>query len=324
MRAYMIDVEILRHGGNIYSEFIYYNYSPVWAYLLLFLSYLSEWLKLSFPFVVRFSLSIVDIANAILIYLISENIRPGTGRLSFAAYMLNPGAALIVTLHGQFDTLAMLPILLAMHLRNRHPSTLLTWVLGTLSILFKQITLFFVLTLYVFTAKNWRRSIIMILASGIIFLLSFVPFWNDRIIDQVFGYQGGLGIFGLTVVLPPALVKALFLLIMSFAPYLSRYQLKHTLPVGMLTSVLFFFVFIPGFFAHYIILLLIVGAILVDYWYLALSLVSLDLIWLYIYGTSFTLPVRLMVWPLIVARLVGSLIQPKPGLKASVNQAHFP
>jgi len=142
---YQIVVEIMERGGNIYAEQAPYPYSPIWANMLFVLNKLASVSHIPFHFAVRGFLSLIDLANALLIGLIAVHQTPQTSKKSSLIYWLNPSVILIVGFHGQFDNLALLPLLIATFLINYKPnsvSSIWIWILGTMSLCIKHITLF--------------------------------------------------------------------------------------------------------------------------------------------------------------------------------------
>lgn len=207
-QSYDLVAGIMLRGGNVYAETWRYNYSPVWAYCLLAFAHIARALHLYFHFVVRGFLSGVDVADATLIGYIASRVRPGKGAVAFAAYLLNPVTILLVGYHGQFENFAMLPLLGAVALlirRSAHPTGGIIWILGTLAILIKQLTVFSVWMLFVYAFKG-RRRILAMVASGGIFAASFIPFLPaglDGIINHVLLYNSAVGFYGFGA--PPAI-----------------------------------------------------------------------------------------------------------------------
>src|SRR5437763_1083479 len=65
-------VTILRRGGDVYTETNLYNYTPLWGFVLLGTDWLSETLYIPLHVVIRGILTIVDLANALLIAFIAH------------------------------------------------------------------------------------------------------------------------------------------------------------------------------------------------------------------------------------------------------------
>lgn len=102
MRSYEIVASIMQRGGNVYAATPRYNYSPLWAYILRSLSYIGP-----VHITARVFLSLVDMGNALLI-------RRMWGLTAGTCYALNPAVIVLVGYGGQFETLACLPLLIAL------------------------------------------------------------------------------------------------------------------------------------------------------------------------------------------------------------------
>src|SRR6185437_5217916 len=95
--SYFIVARIMLAHGNVYAETYRYNYSPVWAYVLLGLAHIALHFRINeFQTIVRGFLTLIDLADAVLIGAIAARLRPGRGRLAFSVYLLNPVAILLV------------------------------------------------------------------------------------------------------------------------------------------------------------------------------------------------------------------------------------
>src|SRR5262245_42661677 len=191
----------MRRGGNPYAETFRYNYSPFWAYCLLALSKVADRSHLELHLVVRGFLTTVDLLNAVLIGLIASQVdgRPVWQR--FSLYLVNPVAILIVGFHGQFETLAALPVLTAMYVYHRFgPATgRYVWLLGTLAIVIKQTLALNVWTQFVYTFQGWRRAALLMIAAACVLVATLIPYLSalDSMKDYVFLYTGVKGIYGL-------------------------------------------------------------------------------------------------------------------------------
>lgn len=214
---------IFAHGGNIYVEQFYYNYSPLIGLPLV----LVRSLPLPFDFGWRALLSVASLVNGLLIYRISR--KP----LYFILYWLNPAVMLYDGYAGQFEALAVLPILLALYHKKG------TWILGTLAIVIKHSTLFGVWTLFVYKVGA-RRAAFWLAATVAIFTLTFVPYLPDGlngIVSRVLLYKSWAGYgFGSSL---------LFWTVMPFIPFAAK-ALRLDLFDAMLLSLLSTLVFAYG------------------------------------------------------------------------------
>lgn len=199
--SYEIVANIMLRGGNVYAETLRYNYSPLWAYVLLGLAQITLWLQVDFHIIVRGFLTFVDVADATLIGVIAARTGRTSGPLAFSAYLLNPVTILLVGYHGQFENLALLPLLFALFLavdKTKRSSKALTWALGTLCLVIKHLSVFSVWMLFVYQFTGRRRPLAIAL-SMLVFLLSFIPYLPadfDNIAHNVFLYQSHTGFYG--------------------------------------------------------------------------------------------------------------------------------
>lgn len=106
--SYGIVAEIVRGGGNVYAETSRYNYSPVWMGVIGALSFVPVPLSVA----VRMFLSLCDAVNAACVYDIARLSGRGRPLRLMMLYYLNPATMLIAAYAGQFELLALLPILL--------------------------------------------------------------------------------------------------------------------------------------------------------------------------------------------------------------------
>lgn len=274
--SYELVVGIMRRGGNIYAETRRYNYSPVWAYVLLSLSTLSDTLNLPFHFVVRTFLSLADTLNGVLIGLISAKVTGRSFSKGALIYLLNPVAILIVGYHGQFDTLAVLPLLCAAYLalEPKHAWWPI-WLLGTISLLIKHITIFEIWLLFVYSA-GVRRAQLMSAATGMVFIASLLPFAvgaTSGIAKHVFAYTPIPNTFGLGILLPMALSVPIFFVVMVLLPLIAerlRLPLVQALELGFVLMLTLIF----SIGEQYFILPILVGSIFASRWYWAYTAVT--------------------------------------------------
>lgn len=243
--SFQIVAGILQHGGNVYAETARYNYSPLWAYTLLALSGLAQLTHLPLPAIVRILLTLIDGINALLIAKAST---PRNGLL----YWLNPVSILLVSVHGQFETLALLPILLAL-VTPRH-----TWLLGTLSVLVKHLTLPFAWSLLVYEYRP-RRAVLALIGSGAIFALTLSPFveaWQG-ILYNVILYNSVMHVWGLWFV--PALAFPLLAAGIIGIPLYARS--RWSLSTSLLLTAVWFLVFTPRIGEQYFLLPILFGSL---------------------------------------------------------------
>lgn len=115
MDTWQIVARIVSEGGNIYVETNRYPYAPIWAGLLGMLSKVQNGFNfLPLHFLVKSFLTLGDFISVLVLLLIAKNERlslPATASL----FYLNPVSFLLTGVHGQFDNLAVLPILLGVY-----------------------------------------------------------------------------------------------------------------------------------------------------------------------------------------------------------------
>lgn len=148
---------------------------------------------------------------------------------------------------------------------------LAVWALGTASLSIKHVTLFLVLTLFVY-AFGPRRAVLLMVGSLAIFGLSFAPYIRDgyqRIIDRVILYRSW-DRYGFNSPL-------LFWLVMPWTPFIAR-RLRLDLPDALLFSTLCLFTFAYGVGADLFALLFAVAFIRPTAWLVPLTAVVLLLI----------------------------------------------
>lgn len=83
------------------------------------------------------------------------------------------------------------------------------WLLCLAAVLIKHITAPLVWALLVYR-YGWRKALLGAAGIGVVFALSFIPFWTPAIIGNVFLYQSITGIYGFGLLLPPPLPALLF------------------------------------------------------------------------------------------------------------------
>jgi hypothetical protein len=223
LQSYEIVRGIILSGGNVYAETFRYNYSPVWGYIL------------AIGIAPRLLLAVVDSINIFLVY-------RAMGKGAAIAYALNPGALVINSVHGQFEALALMPILLTLAYKR------FTFLAGAAAILIKHNTLFLVWALWV-SRVGPKRAAWWTVAAVALFALSFAPFLPtglDGIVSNVLRY-GGVGSWGLSNFIPRGVVYALMLTVMIGLPIVIR--LSDVRAVGL--AALMWLITIPGIGLQY-------------------------------------------------------------------------
>lgn len=255
--SFEIVAGIMRRGGNVYAETSRYNYSPLWAHILLVLSYASDLTSVPFHFGVRAFGTAVDVADAVVVGLIGKRIggwKPSTG---FALYLINPITLLLTGYHGQFENLAVLPLLICLWLYLRSsgvPSKGWIWVLGTFALVVKHVMVFGVWTVFVYVF-GWKRAIIASLAAGatvLLFFLPYLPAGRGGIMQNVLLYASVPHYFGLGLFTPGNLGMGIFLLAMAAWPMIAKRYLP--LERALQGSSVALVGLIPGFGIQYLLI----------------------------------------------------------------------
>lgn len=241
--SYSIVRGILDGGGNVYAETRFYNYSPLWMGVLRSASAVSDASGLPYPAVIRALLTGADLALALLLARLG-------GAESFARYWLNPGAIAIVGFGGQFETLALIPLVGAALAQRAGKSLRWVFALGALAVLMKHSTVFLVWVVFVY-AVGVRRALLWMAATGALFLLSLTPFLPagaEGIWRNVIAYSSLNNGYGLTALLQRGQVIALLYGVLLLLPVLARRQpLTRTLWLSSLG----YLTFVTGFGGHY-------------------------------------------------------------------------
>lgn len=249
---------IAAHGGNLYVEQYYYNYSPLVAHLLAPLT----WLPAPYAATHRLLLTAVDGGNAWLLARISGDPRSGW------FHWWNPAMAWLIAQEGQTEPIALACLLGAVALAQQGRSGV--WGLATLALLVKHIVVFPVLALFV---GQWGRARggARLMASLALFAASFLPYLPagaERIVQRVLLYGSWSRVYGLGLLLPPGWLALLFyggMIALCF-------RRQPVDPVQRVWAVLLGqFILIYGFSLPMLALLLTGAALTPDSWYTALT-----------------------------------------------------
>jgi len=276
--SYEIVADIMKRGGNIYAETYRYNYSPVWAHVLSFLYQITSLSHLQFHFVIRSFLTLVDILIGLFVGLICARLGFTDARIGFSMYLLNPVSILLIGFHGQFENLAMLPLLIATYIYSRQPATppwKWIWLLGTLSLLIKHITVFGVWMLFLYSTTK-RRAVMMFLFSVLIFIVTFLPYLPEGgsgIVRNVLTYQAVTS-WGLARFLPKLPMVLVFYAFMILSPFIAKNYLSLSQAKSMEFSGVALLALIFGIGKQYLIIPIIFGSIFYSNWYWIYTLVA--------------------------------------------------
>lgn len=188
--SYIIVLNILEKGGNVYAETTRYNYGPIWFWILRIAYGISNHDQATFRTVLVIFLSCVDLG---IFFILLEKY----GKLSGYLFFLNPISIIITGYHNQFDNLAILMTLFATILIDEdfdQPLKIRKYaglvILG-ISLVTKHLFFFYPIWLSI-KQKGTINKIIISLIPYSIFLLSFTPYLNsglEGIVNNVFIYK---------------------------------------------------------------------------------------------------------------------------------------
>lgn len=263
--SYQIVTHIARMGENVYTLTDRYNYSPIWFHILVGLDYVREATHIPLHSLIRSLISWIDLVNAALIGLIAYHLYPKQSKFIAVGYALSLGAILIAGLHGQFEALALLPILVAVYGRVRWRwkfwHVLPLFILG---IVIKQNSIVVVWALLA-AWYGYRRAVLGCLAALALFLMTLLPYVTPEnglgILQNVLIYTGVDERFGFAGLVPRVFTLALMGLGFLITPWLFR---NRGWPVVVVASLLIWFA--SGTFAiQYLTYLLVFAAFLPRY-----------------------------------------------------------
>lgn len=111
---YILDKDIFLKGGNIYTQQVAYNYTPIFYYILGSLGVIQKLLgNIYFPFLVRSFLTGIDFITLIFLLKIAEILKISKIKTAFL-FFLNPISIIITGHHGQFDNIAILLLVISL------------------------------------------------------------------------------------------------------------------------------------------------------------------------------------------------------------------
>lgn len=188
--SFLIVVDCVDRGLNVYACTHRYNYGPVWFNVLQLL-YLTAFKN---PEVFRYfliaTLSLVDLGIFAIIW-------KKCNKAAAFIFFLNPISIIITGYHNQFDNFALLICILSVLLIGDNltvPFTrrkILGLIVLGISLVTKHIFFAFPVWLAV-KQKGFFQKILILIVPVSIFLLSFIPYWNEGktgIITNVFLYD---------------------------------------------------------------------------------------------------------------------------------------
>lgn len=260
--SYDLVASIAARGGDPYAETTRYNYSPVWAHVLVGMRSLAAATGIRPMILVGLLLLAGDIATAVLIYRMA---RARKGRLAPAlaalAFFFNPVSILISSYHLQFDSLAILLLLASIALFERAKELPAAMALSA-SLLVKQVTALHPL---LFRRRPGWRGLLPVALPYAAFVASFLPYAasSNRILEQVVMYRGLTAVYGFESLLvasgaPDWVPVLLFAAVVAYAIVrLGRVELTR----ACLFLYLVVLIFAPGFGRQYCVWPIALGAL---------------------------------------------------------------
>lgn len=261
--SYTEVVAILRRGGDFYLETPRYNYSPLWAYILLGLDGLASLVGCSLGTAVGTLLIAVDAATALVLRRLAGGGRRGA--VAALLFFANPVSIFVSGFHLQFDNVAILMLLLAIWCVGL-PALSRTGTVAalSLSLLVKHVTVFFP---PLFLARPGRKGLRPLAAAApyAVFAAAFLPSWRSwrGIRANVVGYRSLAEDYGAAMLrsipgVPAWLPTAVFLVAVATALVLLR---RVELARACLMLFLVMLLFVPGVCQYYFVWPIALGAL---------------------------------------------------------------
>lgn len=261
--SYKIVAEILRHGGNVYAETSRYNYGPVWFLvigLLDQLSFLFSDPQAAFRFLIT---SLLTMSDLILAFLLIRHWGLKAGIL----LLINPLSVIVTGYFSQFDNLAIMLALFGCIIYSEDFSDkfsrnkFLGLILIGISLMTKHLFFLFPLWLAV-KEKNHKQKLLALLLPGLLFVISFIPFWagGERgIIENVVGYNSMknaplLNFFAYGLDNNFAIGRFLWVLLLITGAFVFR---KAHLKESLMYYLLLLLIFSPSVIHHYLAIVVV-------------------------------------------------------------------
>ncbi len=264
--SYKEVITILERGGDLYADTDRYNYSPVWSLVLRSAQALSDRIGSRLTIAVGLLLLVADALTAAVLFGIAAS-RQGRSRGLEAAllFFANPVSVLISSAHGQFDNLSILFLLLALLATQRRPAPRVP-ILAALSasLLVKHVTAFHPL-LFVRRRERGGAGPGAAVVPYLAFALSFLPYLASfqGIRSHVLEYSGLRSLYGTDVLLlisgvPDWVPEAVFILAAGLAVFTLR-----SIELGRASLLLFLviLIFAPGISRQYFVWPIALGSL---------------------------------------------------------------
>lgn len=241
--------DIFKRGGNVYQESQQYHLSPFWLYLFGSLRKLADCLALPFFFLDKLPAIFADLGIGLFLLSVTNLARA-------ALFSFNPITILVSSYHGNFDSLFLLPVLLAWYFFQKKDTFInkifLSAIFLGIAVMIKSVPII-LLPLFLINLKSWRNRFYYLILATLPFILISFPYLitSPRIfLLRNLAHKPNWAIFGPSLFLSNFLPRtsleplakpllALFLLISYLFFYFSP---KRPLSLGILFVLLTFFV----------------------------------------------------------------------------------
>jgi hypothetical protein len=265
VQSYSTVVAAASRGEGIYGTSVY-NYSPLWAGVILLVDGAARAAGVSFGALVRTLLAVVDLVSAAALGKLA--VRRGIDPWKVAAiFLANPVSIWVTGFQGQFDGLSLLFLLLAIlgtptrAAGSPHAGSARPMLFLALSIAVKQITLFHPILWFERVRNRTALLVPWVLTAAL-----FVPFLREwrAIRDRVLFYRGVPRSYGLSELILFDERFALPVGIVCFAAGLfAAWRLRKEPDLVRASRVQFLVLlfFAPGFGTQYAVWPLTVGAL---------------------------------------------------------------
>ena len=264
MVSWQLTAERALHGLDPYSGNSRYNYSPLWFWILGGLRYLNEFIPpVSFHFIVCSFLTKIDLATFfILAYLHRSKGIPALMPALF--FYFNPISYLLTGYQGQFESLAILAVVLGLTFfgaNAKRRGAWLFWGFCTLGTALKQIVFFQTLVALNAGFKSAKTRFLLFGVTAAVFFALLAVYWNvgkEDIVSHVLLYSSYRLPYGISTLFEWRGLKWLFVGGLVVFPFFIR---KYPVERQLLLMMLFFLVFTTGVGVQYFILPVALGAL---------------------------------------------------------------
>ena len=191
--SYKIIAEVSRHAGNVYLETSRYNYGPLWFLLISLLdkiAFLFSDPAAVFRLLILGTLTLADLGIYAILF-------KQFGAKAAALFFLNPLSIIVTGYFSQFDNVAILLALFAMHVygedfsKDMPARKWLGLLLLGISITTKH--LFFVFPIWIAVKQQgFKFKSIAVILPLALFIVSFIPFLGEGsqgVVDNVLRYN---------------------------------------------------------------------------------------------------------------------------------------